>query len=642
VVVRSVGCKAPTQVSRWLTRAIHLGCAVVYTSCGPSHGSSSLAPRAVASIAPSNAPASAQAAVAVRVVTAAGLTTMTRTARRDAARAYRVVSGGRHTLSASIQSVIVTGTIYPSYAGVQAVTASSTQNTTTIPSSVNLAFTNVPVGNNEWVVVDVVGYDEANGAGSHVDLGQLAGLVNVSVSATTATIDANSTLRLQVGMSAMLQGILASYDLQNETTLDTHLGTLISGTAPSPATGLFTGPQLSSFLSTLYQAYNRSITVSTTGSSNPALATVVFNYADNGEKSYVYNASQTNVLNTDFAQQGSPQASSGSVSLLVVGNPFSGLLQANVHTPATTPAVTSVDVRAKGISAPTGSLQIQHVYGGGLYVGMKNVSASALNAGAYTSGTQTIPGRPPADSTTVSSPLVATQASMTMQDPQAAAFVSAPYYTISPTTGQSFVLDCDYSNAGDCRYGDSVVTNVASPNVTVVFNTFNPFALATAAFQVCTGLDCFPLVSGSTSVVRAPFYDGANSLSYYGWTPSAGSAVTGVTQPLTGGYAIAYSGGTSGSIQSATTAYFYPQQDLQVLSDAPAGTTWTATVTCSGQALQNSGIQQPAGFADIYMMNVPGPVQCSPINLAFSLPVGSASSGTVTITSLGIPPITRF
>jgi hypothetical protein len=42
------------------------------------------------------------------------------------------------------------------------------------------------------------------------------------------------------------------------------------------------------------------------------------------------------------------------------------------------------------------------------------------------------------------------------------------------------------------------------------------------------------------------------------------------------------------------------------------------------------------------MMNVASPVQCSPIVLAFSMPTGSASSGTVTISSLGAAPIGRL
>jgi hypothetical protein len=304
--------------------------------------------------------------------------------------------------------------------------------------------------------------------------------------------------------------------------------------------------------------------------------------------------------------------------------------------------VTGVEVRAKGITAPNGSVQIEHVYGGGLLVGMKNVSVSAANAGAFTGGVQTLTGRAPADSSSISIALAPTQASMTMQDPQAAAFVAVPYYRLFPTTGQSLVLDCAYSNTADCTYGGSVVTTVTAPNVTVVFDTFNPFGLPTSAFQVCTGLDCFPLVNGSTSAVRAPFYDGANSLSFYGWTPDSSSAALSITQPITGGYALAYAGGTSGAIQSATAAYFYPGQDVQVLSDAPVGTTWTATITCAGQVLRNSGIQQSGGYADIFMMNVATIAQCSPIKLAFSLPAGSNASGVVTLSSLGIPSAARL
>jgi hypothetical protein len=87
-----------------------------------------------------------------------------------------------------IQSIVATGTVYPGYSGNLPVTVSTTINTTSIPSSIALSFNNVPTGNNEWVTVDVQGYDGANGVGSHYDLGQLAGLVNIGSSTTSATI----------------------------------------------------------------------------------------------------------------------------------------------------------------------------------------------------------------------------------------------------------------------------------------------------------------------------------------------------------------------------------------------------------------------------------------------------------------------
>lgn len=622
-------------------RALSLSCAVFVTACGSQHGSTAALPGLPAAATPAP-PSASVPSLAVRVMTGNGLTSMSAVARRDARQAYRSVSAGRRTLSVSIQSVVVTGTVFPSYAGVQAVTASSTQNTTSVPSSVNLAFTNLPVGNNEWVVVDVVGYDQQNGTGSHIDLGQLAGLVNVSASNASASIDGGSTLRLQAGLSAMLQGIISSYDLKNETTLDAHLGSLVSGAQADPVTGLFTNAQLASFMSTLYQSYNRSITLS--GGQPPSLATVVYNHSDANEKSFAYNAIQTNNLNSAFAQQGSSQPSVGAVGLTVVGSPFTGVIEPNLHPPSTVPAPAAVQVRAEGISAPTGSVQIQHVYGGALFVGLRGTSAAALAAGAFTGGVQAIAGRPPADSSTVAVPVAASQATMIMNDPQAAAFISVPYYQLTPTTANTYILACNYAAAQDCVYGTGRVTNVSGSNVTVAFDTFNPFGLTTSQLQVCTGLDCFPLSNGSTGPVRYPFYDGGNSLSFYAWTPVSGSAVTGISQPVTGGYAVDYSGSTSGAFQSTTPAYFYPHQDVQILSDAPVGTVWTATMTCSGQVLQNTGVQQN-GYADVYVMNVaPNFAQCSPIQFSFTLPGGtdgSGSSGTITISSLGVPPIGR-
>ena len=560
--------------------------------------------------------------------------------RHDASRAYRSPSGLRRVLAVSIQSVVVTGTVYPSYAGAQAVTASATQNTTVIPSSATLGFSNVPVGNNEWVVADVVGFDSPNGSGSHIDLGQLAGFVNVGTSNTSASIDANSTVRLQVGLSAMLQGIVSTYDLKNETTLDADLGSAISGVSPSPSTGLFTTSQLASFMSSLYQTYNRTLTVSG-GAPGPSLATIAYNSTDAAENAFAYNAVQTNAVNGAFAQQGSAQPGSGNVGLATVGNPFSALLAQNLHTPTSPSGTTPLQVHAEAISAPNGTVQIQHVYGGSIYAGIRGVSAAAIAAGSFSGGLSAVAGRAQGDSSTISVPVASTQTTMTMNDPQAAAFSAAPYYGLTPNTGNSYVLDCNYATSAECSLGSSTVTAVSGSAATVAFDTFNPWGLTTTQLQVCTGLDCFPLSSGSANSVRYPFYDRGNSLSYYGWSPVPGSGVSAVTQPITGGYALALSG-TSGAIQSTTPAYFYPHQDVQLVSDAPAGTTWTATLTCPGQVLQNSGIQQLNGAADIYMMNLgPNSAQCTQIQFAFVLPPPgeSGSPSTITISSIGVPPL---
>lgn len=572
-------------------------------------------------------------------MTGKGLAAITPSARRDRARAYRQPSGGRRTLAVAIQSIVATGTVYPSSAGTQIVSTSVTQNTTTVPSSIALSFSNVPVGNNEWAVVDVAGYDGPNGTGSHVDLGELAGLFNAGSGAVSASIDAGSTLRFQVGLSAMLQGLISSYDLQSETGLDGHLGTILNNAAPDPSTGLFTPSQLAPFMSTLYQSYNR--TISLNGASGPALATVVYNYADTSEKNYVFNATRADAANPGYAQYG-VAPSSGTVALAVVGNPFSSIIQGPVHTPTSTPPPAVVQVRAEGISAAGGSVQIQHVYGGKLYVGLKPISASATDAGSFSGAVQAVDARAPGDSSTVTLTPQSTTISMVMNDPQAAAFVGAPYYSLTPTLPYAFFLDCNYARSQDCVYGQNAVISVTSPNVSMNFDTFNPFGLSATQMQVCTGLDCFPLVAGATNSVRFPFYDGGNSLSFYGWTPVSGSAVSGIVQPLGGGYDVAYAGGASGSLQSTASAYFYPHQDVHIVSDASDGTTWTLTATCGGQVVQNSA-QEQGGAADVFMMNVlPNSVQCSPIQLGFALPSGAGTSGTIHISSLGIAPPGRY
>jgi hypothetical protein len=143
---------------------------------------------------------------------------------RRATPAAAAAARRRTTGVGSFQSLVFTGTLYPGYAGALPVTVNVTQNTTALPPSVTLSFNNVPTGNNEWVLIDVEGYASPSGAGSRSDLGQLGGLISVGALPGAITVDGGSTLRLQLALAAMGDGLISTYDLVNETNLDSDLG----------------------------------------------------------------------------------------------------------------------------------------------------------------------------------------------------------------------------------------------------------------------------------------------------------------------------------------------------------------------------------------------------------------------------------
>ncbi len=514
-------------------------------------------------------------------------------------------------------------------------------NGTSIPTSFSLSYSNVPVANNEWAIVDVVGYDGPNGTGSSVDLGQLAGFFNVASSPATATINASSTLSFQVAFSAIIQGIISTYDLQNETTLNSDMTTLIGSIAPSN-TGLFLNSQLQAFATSLYQTYNRTITV-TASNSLPAVATIVYNYTAPAEKDFVYNADVTEQVLQNYGQPvGSTQAGLGAVPFYVVGNPFSGFLQVKQHTPTlTAPAPQAAQVFADAVDASNGSVTVQHVYGGDVYIGMQSLPTALSTPPPFSGGMVDLGPRAAGSATSVPITVQTQQMTMTMVDPQAAAFGIAPYYSVISNAGKEFQLVCDYAGDAQCRLPQSAVSSISGSNVSVIFSAFNAFDLAPGSLQVCTGLDCFPLVANATNAVRAPFYDPGSNLQYYAWV-AASPYVSSVTAVPSQGYGIAYSGGTTGGITSSTAAWFYPQQNIVVNSNAPGGTVWTVSLACGGQATSATGVVQGDGQATLYLTGIVAATQCQTTTLSYALPAGSPASGNLILYSLGSSPITGF
>jgi hypothetical protein len=576
----------------------------------------------------SSSPSTGNLTVRLNLPASGALPLFTASARRDAARVRDTV---RHRLSVTLGSVAFNATLYPGYAGATPVSTTLVQNTTSLPSSVNLGFNNVPAGNNEWVTVDVVGYDSAGATGSHYDLGQLAGFASVGSPPALASLDVNSTLRFQVALAAMEAGIISTYDLQNTSALDANIGGFITGSSPNPSTGLFTNAQLTSFQNGLYPIFSRTLVL--TGSIvTPSTASIVYDYRQPTENAYV-----ANVFASAYALQveGFAQAPrEGESTPLVYGSPFYGAYQspgAPPHTPPSGQQNASPEfVEALEMDASSGSITIQHVYGGDLIVGLAAQPTTTSFGPPFYGGFIGLGGRPQSDTTNATIPISNTTVDMAFVDPQWAAFGATRESGVYPAD-DAYGYNCQ---GGSCPESEAItVTGTSSTEVTVAIDAWNPLGLSSSGLRICTGIDCFAVSNGTQDTSRSPFYDAGTKLSYYNWAP-AGGAVTNVSAG-TGLYHVAYSGGTSGYISTSTPAWFFPGMVLFVATSAAPGTTFYVTAGCPTGTFQNAGTVGTSGIANITMTSIPSTVQCGTTQIGFALPPGSVTSGTVNLDSFG-------
>jgi hypothetical protein len=571
---------------------------------------------------------SASAALTVRVtLPASGLLPLwSKRARADAA---RVRAGGRHAQAVSLKSVAFEGTLYPGASDSTPINVTLVQNTSSLPASVSLGFNNVLPGDNEWVVVNVVGYDSPNATGSSYVLGQLGGLANVGSPPAFASIDTNSTLRLQVVLAAMYAGIISSWDLLNTPALDPNIGGFITGTSPSATTGLFSNAQVVSFLNGLYPIFSRTLVLS--GSIlTTSTASIVYDYRSGAEQAFVQN-----VYGTSYALTGLDApvtAPAGEQIPYVYGSPF-GLFDDSFLPPHTPPSGQQVgypdDIDALEFDAPTGTVTIQHAYGGNLIAGMSSISSPTAVPPPYYGGLISVAGRAPNDTTSATIPITNTTADMTFVDPQWAQMGSRTWE--AGPANNIYDAQC-ISGACLAQFNALYVAYHSTTKVGVEVDQWNPWALGGSQYVACVALDCFPVTSGATYDSRSPFYDSGNVLSYYNWQAISGAA-TGVTQSGSQ-YAIAYSGGTSGYIGSSQAAWFVPSMDVVFQTNAPDGTIFYLTLSCPDGTLQNSGATN-GGEAVFTLTSVTSVEQCSTIQIGFALPPGSATSGTINIGPFG-------
>jgi len=168
------------------------------------------------------------------------------------------------TPSLSFASVSVTGTLFPGDAGTTDIT-----NSTTISPPTNgvykaaVSFSNVPVHDNEWVILQFTGVASD---GSKIALGELGGLLNVaSGNTTSAALTVATTQNLQVFAGLLALGDISTYDLDKSPGLS---ATIAADTAAlkinaDPTTQIYSSGALGEILTALAQKFQRSLTIST-------------------------------------------------------------------------------------------------------------------------------------------------------------------------------------------------------------------------------------------------------------------------------------------------------------------------------------------------------------------------------------------
>jgi hypothetical protein len=628
---------------------------------GGGSGPASFTPKAPG--APAGTAPATTASFSVKVELPPGLVLpkLTAKAAKDAARVKRRLTSGP-----TLGSVVFNATLYPGYAGATPVNATSIVNTSSLPTSATVGFNNVPAGNNEWVIVDVEGYDSANGQGSNYDLGELAGLANVGSPPAYATVGAPSTARLQLALEAMGYGIISTYDLANQTTMDSDLQNVITaaGDTPNTTTGLFTNTQLDALIGTLYADYNRTVTITGSGAGN-YIASLVEDYRQPSEQNYLENVTNTYyvLLPEDIPPVAAPfPVVFGSSAVYNDGIYYyyydyfdfarkrkAGVrrMQSPPHTPGSgTQQPGEIDYDGQEFDATAGSVTLQHVYGGPLIVGMAGFANPSENpqlyeTAPYYGGYLGLAGRAPGNSTTENIAVQASSVDMTIKDPQAFAFFYNPYgyYYAQEPANQIYDVDCGYITnscydpfGGEVEgqpSGISLFPSGTSGEYNAVLDTWNPFALAASSLEYCTGITCFPEVASGSYTANSPFYDQGNKLAYYNWSPDS-STVTGITY-ASPGYTVAYSGGTSGYIDSTTPAYFFNGQEVTITGNFPNNTEIYLNAQCSGTTYSATGIMDD-GYAEMHMSSIPSVMSCSPIQIGFGLPSGSSTSGSYTFT----------
>jgi hypothetical protein len=553
----------------------------------------------------------------------------------------RTAARGR-LASPAFDHIEVTGTLFPGDAAPYTIS-----NAVSIPPPTNgtyaatVAFSNAVAHDNEWVVLDFAGVASN---GSTIELGQLGGIVDVSgTSATSASLTPATTQTLQVFLALLQAGTLSTYDLDHSPSLASTLASDIgaTGAKADASTGLYDAPALVAIYDAVEPKFERDITIAT----SPATAgsvTIVQDYT---------NAEELNLVNDGQLFYGPSLAQGGASAYelatqfpaagTIIGANTCGEVEAGAATadPANVPVAPSL-VDACIVPTTAGTTAIKGVYGGHIIVGATNVSyvSGAAPPSAFTGGTTRVAGETRGSfKTTVD--VASTQTTYTVNDPAGFAFgadsgvdFSSAFYA-TPFVPSGLLSSTAFELGSDSATPVVVPSTYSSTNDQIVVDTFNPFDLPAADYEICGGISCYPesTPASETLTIERPFEDLGSDLSYFDWKSSG--SIKAITEPGGKGapYALDFRASGTGTITSSTPSYISPREQLALAgSTFPDGTLVTLSVTGTSGAAYSAAAVTSEGTATLSMLSVEQLVATKTITLSFKVP----ASGTYAFGSL--------
>jgi hypothetical protein len=532
----------------------------------------------------------------------------------------------------TFKSYSVQGTLFPADANDNIVTNSGVGSVSTSGVfSASVSFSNVPVHDNEWAILQFIGVASD---GSQIALGELAGLVNVTASPTnSSTLTEATTQTFQVFTTLANNGEISTYDLDNTATLASTLASDISATGitPDPTTLLYDQNELTTLYNDIAPKFQRNATITASPAVNGSFF-LLRNYT-NAEELYL--TSNLSNFFSIFALLVQPP---------VIGGVFGGSIAScggfvaavPLHEPETNP--TPVPSLVSSCVIPeSGSTTIHNVYGGHLLIGATNdkfnveVPIATPFDGGFTSFAGAAPGTFATTVTTAS-----TQESVKVTDPAGFAFGAEFFSTqglgtfwTQPGFGNAPLSAATFTAVVEApTFRILIPTPYSSSSNTLTVDKLDPWDISEADTQLCGGVSCFALTATQPFVIKRPFADAGTDIGYFAWKASGtASAISQVTPNPPGGYKVTISGAGTATLTTTTASVLEPRQIVFIEAPTVVSGTWTITAKdSSGNTYTDSAPAEP-GLIEITMDSVGNTVTTTSIAISFT----TTAAGSVTI-----------
>lgn len=548
---------------------------------------------------------------------------------------------GAHALATLVfNHITVVGTLFPGDAG-----ASVIQSSTNIPVpsgttfKASVPFSNVPVHNNEWAVLQFEGVATD---GSLIALGELAGLINVAATSTnSATLTTTSTQTFQVFELLLNNGEIGTFDLDNTPALNAALAADVAAThvAPDVTTGLFNTGQLQSIFNVVAPKFERNLSVTASGAAGGSVV-ILKDYTNAAELAL---AADTQAFFTFFTlDQQLPKIGEVLGGSLSCGG-FSDSQPAHIPKDITlVPAAVISCILPNG----TGIASLRNVYGGHLLIGVTtnpyafNLFGLPVSNGAFKGAYVKQSGTAAGATASLTAVAASTSLSISVNDPAGFAF-GAPFFSqggsafsMSPNFGTQPLSATQFSNfAAASNFRITIPTPYSATSHTLTVDTFNPWDIAPANLQICGGINCYPLNAPQPLQIVRPLADAGTKLTFFKWAVSG--VAHAISQKTGGGYSVSVSGAGTGTLSTVTPSALTPRQRIVITNSFPSGTVFTITAKdAAGNTYQNSAVNASTfgiGSASITMDSVGNQITTKSIALSFT----ATGPGAFILNSIG-------